>query len=58
MSDRLKVELDEHGVFTLQLNRPDKRNAIDTAMVDALLRELENAYLDAVVNVVAVRGSG
>ena len=58
MSDRLKVELDEHGVFTLQLNRPDKRNAIDTAMVDALLRELENADLDAGVNVVAVRGAG
>ncbi len=58
MSDRLKVELDEHGVFTLQLNRPDKRNAIDTEMVDALLNELENADLDAGVNVVAVRGAG
>ncbi len=58
MSDRLKVELDEHGVLTLQLNRPDKRNAIDTAMVDALLNELENADLDAGVDVVVVRGAG
>ncbi len=58
MSDRLKVELGEHGILTIQLNRPDKRNAIDTEMVDALLNELENADLDAGVNVVAVRGAG
>ncbi len=58
MSDRLKVELGERGVLTIQLNRPGKRNAIDTEMVNALLNELENADLDQGVNVVAVRGAG
>ena len=58
MSDRLKVELDKQGVLTIQLNQPRKRHAIDTEMVDALLDELENADLDAGVNVVAVRGAG
>jgi methylglutaconyl-CoA hydratase len=58
VSDRLKVELGRNGVLTIQLNRPSKRNAIDTEMVDALLDELENADLDAGVNVVAVRGAG
>ncbi len=58
MSDRLTTELGEHGILTIQLNRPDKRNAIDTEMVDALLYELENANLDASVNVVEIRGAG
>ena len=58
MSDRLVRHLGENGVLTLRLNRPDKRNAIDTPMIDALLRELENADLDSTVNVVVVRGAG
>ena len=46
------------GVLTARLNRADKRNAIDTAMIDALLAALERADLDAGVRVVAVRGAG
>jgi methylglutaconyl-CoA hydratase len=46
------------GVLTATLNRPDKRNAIDTAMIDALLATLERADLDAEVRVVALRGAG
>jgi methylglutaconyl-CoA hydratase len=46
------------GVLTLTLNRPDKRNAIDTEMIDALLAALERADLDADVRVVALRGAG
>jgi methylglutaconyl-CoA hydratase len=46
------------GVLTATLNRPDKRNAIDTAMIDALLATLERADLDAEVRVIAVRGAG
>lgn len=57
MSDRVLVAL-EGGVLTATLNRPDKRNAIDTAMIDALLALLERADLDADVRVVAVRGAG
>jgi methylglutaconyl-CoA hydratase len=48
----------EDGVLTAALNRPEKRNAIDTPTIDALLAMLERAELDATVRVVAVRGVG
>lgn len=57
MSDRVLVNV-ASGVLTATLNRPDKRNAIDTAMIDALLAALERADLDAGVRVMAVRGAG
>ncbi len=57
MSDRVLVAL-ESGVLTATLNRPDKKNAIDTPMIDALLQMLERADLDAAVRVVALRGGG
>ena len=57
MSDRVLVEING-GVLTATLNRPDKRNAIDTEMIDALLETLERADLDAAVRVVAIRGAG
>jgi methylglutaconyl-CoA hydratase len=57
VSDRVLVQA-AGGVLTATLNRPDKRNAIDTAMIDALLAVLERADLDAGVRVVAIRGAG
>jgi len=57
VSDRVLAAL-EGGILTATLNRPDKRNAIDTAMIDALLAVLERVDLDAAVRVVAVRGAG
>jgi methylglutaconyl-CoA hydratase len=57
MSDRVLETLDG-GVLTATLNRPDKRNAIDTPMIDALRSCLERADLDAGVRVVALRGAG
>lgn len=57
MSDRVIVQV-AGGVLTATLNRPDKRNAIDSEMIDALLGALERADLDAAVRVVAVRGAG
>jgi methylglutaconyl-CoA hydratase len=55
--DRLGVALGD-GVLTLTLNRPDKRNAIDTPMVAALHAGLDRAELDAAVRIVALRGAG
>jgi methylglutaconyl-CoA hydratase len=46
------------GVATLTLNRPEKRNALDGAMVAALKRELRRADADPQVRVVALRGAG
>jgi len=57
MSDRVLVQV-AGGVLTATLNRADKRNAIDTAMIDALLAVLEQADLDVAVRVVALRGAG
>jgi len=57
VSDRVLVQV-AGGVLTATLNRADKRNAIDTAMIDALVAALERADLDAGVRVVAVRGAG
>jgi methylglutaconyl-CoA hydratase len=57
VSDRVLVQL-AGGVLTATLNRPDKRNAIDTAMIDALLDTLARADLDAAVRVIALRGAG
>lgn len=57
MSERLKVDLSA-GVLNLTLNRPEKKNAIDTGMIDAFLEQLDRADLDAEVRVIAVRGAG
>lgn len=46
------------GVYTITLNRPEKRNAIDTPMVEELLQCLEHADLSTDVRVVAIRGKG
>ncbi|PYP23323.1 MAG: enoyl-CoA hydratase [Gemmatimonadetes bacterium] len=48
----------EGGVLTVTLNRPEKKNAIDTPMIAALLGAIERADLDAEVRVVALRGAG
>jgi methylglutaconyl-CoA hydratase len=57
MSERVRLAL-EGGVLTATLNRPDKKNAIDTPMLDALVATLDRAELDAAVRVVALRGAG
>ena len=48
----------EGGVLTLVLNRPDRRNAIDPELRDALARALDDAATDAAVRGVVVTGAG
>ena len=57
MSDRVLMSL-EAGVLTLTLNRPDKRNALDAAVLDGLAEGLARAELEAGIRVVAIRGAG
>ena len=57
MSDVLRYEVDE-GIVTLVLDRPDKRNALDTELVMALAEGLAKASGDPQVRVVALRGAG
>lgn len=54
----MAIGLGPDGVLTVTLNRPDKRNAIDSQMVGALSAELQRAELDQDVAVVVIRGSG
>ncbi len=57
MSDVLLTERQD-AVLTLTLNRPDKRNALNGAMVDALHAALDGIELDPSVRVVVIRGAG
>lgn len=40
------------------LNRPERRNAFDTAMRDALAEQLQLAYLDTTIRLVRLSGAG
>lgn len=57
MSDVLLTERQD-AVLTLTLNRPDKRNALNGPMVDALHAALDGIELDPSVRVVVIRGAG
>lgn len=46
------------GIAWLTLNRPDKRNALNAALIDALKAELRAADRDPDVRVIAIRGAG
>ncbi len=58
MSELLEYAVSDAGVATLLLNRPEKRNALDRALVEALGSALERAARDDAVRVVAIRGAG
>ena len=51
-------EIDGRGVATLTLNRPDKGNCYDRAMLGALAAELSRLAGDAAVRLVVLRGRG
>ncbi len=53
----LRVDL-AGGVLTLTLDRPEKRNALGSALVESLHQALDRADLDAQIRVVAIRGAG
>jgi len=57
VTDVLLSEL-RGGVLTLTLNRPDKRNALNSALVEALHSALDTVDLDPAVRVVVIRGAG
>lgn len=58
MSARLLEALSDDGVLTLTLHRPEKRNALNGALVAALKEALAGAAADPDVRVVALRGAG
>lgn len=56
--DGLVVELGDDGVLRLVLDRPDKRNALDDAMVAGLIAAVERAGTDEAVRVILLTGRG
>lgn len=57
MSDVLQLDLTD-GVATLTLDRPDRRNAMDEALAEAVLRALERVSEDGAVRCVVLTGAG
>jgi enoyl-CoA hydratase/carnithine racemase len=56
-ADRVTVSLID-GVADVQLNRPDKRNALDRAMFEALVATGERLKTEAGLRVVVLSGNG
>jgi enoyl-CoA hydratase/carnithine racemase len=48
----------DQGVATLTIDRPDKKNAINAAMYEALARHLDSAARDGAVRSVLITGAG
>lgn len=53
----LATQLDS-GVLSLTLDRPEKRNALSSALIEALHRGVERAELDGTVRVLVLKGAG
>src|ERR1700744_4009877 len=57
MSEHIKTEVAD-GVLVVTLQRPDKKNAITSAMYDALSDALQRAENEAAIKVVLFQGDG
>lgn len=58
MSDSLIQHSLADGVYTLRINRPDKKNALTQAMYTALADGIDAANADSSVRVLLITGSG
>jgi 2-(1,2-epoxy-1,2-dihydrophenyl)acetyl-CoA isomerase len=56
--DGLVVQLGDDGVLRIVLDRPDRRNALDDAMVAAMIAAVERAGTDEAVRVILLTGRG
>lgn len=57
-ADLVTTEVVEEGVHVLELNRPDRLNAITPALVDALHRSLDEADADRSCRAIILTGAG
>lgn len=58
MSDDILMRRDADGVATLTMNRPDARNALSTALMAAMKREIDSIAADAAIRSVVIGGTG
>lgn len=52
------LTVEESGVLTVTFNRPERLNAIDTPMTEALLHVIESGSKDPRIRVMCLRGAG
>ena len=57
MTDLIIITRKDH-ILRIQLNRPQKKNALTPAMYDALREAIENANSDTSIHVITLTGSG
>lgn len=58
MAESVLLNIDSRGVATLTLNRPDKHNAFDDALIAELTAKLKQVDSDYKVRVVVLTGAG
>jgi len=56
MTEILTVK--ENSILTLALNRPEKRNALNDALINSLKTELKTADTDETLNAIVIKGAG
>ena len=53
------IEREQHHTVTLlRLNRPDKLNAFDNSLIEALMKALDDIELEDLTRVVIITGAG
>lgn len=58
MNDRVVIHLDDEGVADVRLNRADKMNAIDSAMIEGILAAQEQLRVEPRLRAVVLHGEG
>src|SRR5688572_24479058 len=58
MSDRVVIHLDSEGVADVRLNRADKMNAIDSAMIEGILAAQDQLRAEPRLRAVVLHGEG
>lgn len=58
MNDRIVIHLDNEGVADVRLNRADKMNALDTAMIEGILDAQERLRAERRLRAVVLHGEG
>ena len=58
MSDRVVIQLDSEGVADVRLNRADKMNAIDSAMIEGILAAQDRLRAEPRLRAVVLHGEG
>ena len=58
MNDRVVIHLDSEGVADVRLNRADKMNAIDSAMIEGILAAQDRLRAEPRLRAVVLHGEG